>query len=251
MKNGLVLSGGGARGFAHLGVIEALCELEIPVHAVSGTSAGAICGAFFAAGYKAEETMRFISEYKAYKWLRLLWRKPGLLNMQTVASVFSRYLPDKFEDLRIPLTTTATDLIHGELCYFDKGPLVPAVCASACIPVLFDPWHINGSVFVDGGVLNNFPVEPLDKDDFRLIGVHVNPIDTNVKDLHFRDVMDRSMHLALRHTLPQKAERCAIYIEPPACAYTGIFDINDAGVLYEAGYLAAMDRREDLLKLKS
>lgn len=250
MKNGLVLSGGGARGFAHLGVLEALRDLEVPVHLISGTSAGAICGAFYAAGYRPEDTMRFIKSYKKYKWLRPLWRKPGFLNMRVIASIFSNYLPEHFEDLKIPLTVASTDLIEGTVRYFDSGKLVECVCASACIPILFEPWEIAGSVFVDGGVLNNFPIEPLEGKADHIIGVHVNPIEKSIPEVHFSDVMDRSMHLALRHELDEKKKRCTIFIEPPECAHSGILAIENAEKLFEAGYIAAMKQKDALIQLR-
>jgi NTE family protein len=250
MKNGLVLSGGGARGFAHLGVLQALDELDIPVDMITGTSAGAIAGAFYSAGHTPKETMRLIRSYKTYEWMRFLWRKPGFLNMQKIGSMFAKHLPDTFEGLNRPLVITATDLLKGETRFFSEGPLIFPVCASACVPILFEPMSIDGSVYVDGGILNNFATEPLEGKVQHIIGVHVNPIDKNISKVHFSNVMDRSMHLALRHSLDEKKKKCTIFIEPEACSRFGIFDIEHAEQLFEAGYMAAMARKEDLIHFR-
>lgn len=250
MKNGLVLSGGGARGFAHLGVLQALDELEVRVDIIAGTSAGAVAGAFYSAGHKPVDTMRYIRSYKTYEWLHFLWRKPGFLNMQKIAAMLSKFLPDTFEGLNRPLVVAATDLLHGEARYFSEGPLLFPLCASACIPILFEPMPIDGSVFVDGGILNNFPIEPLEEKVTNIIGVHVNPIDRTLTEVHFKDVMDRSMHLALNQALDRKKRMCSVFIEPMECSKFGILDLGNAEQLLIAGYNAAMAQKEELIKLK-
>lgn len=250
MKNGLVLSGGGARGFAHLGVLQALDELEVRVDIIAGTSAGAVAGAFYSAGHKPVDTMRYIRSYKTYEWLHFLWRKPGFLNMQKIAAMLSKFLPDTFEGLNRPLIVTATDLLHGEARYFSEGPLLFPLCASACIPILFEPMPIDGSVFVDGGILNNFPLEPLEEKVTNIIGVHVNPIDKTLPEIHFKDVMDRSMHLALSQTLDKKKKMCSVFIEPMECSKTGILDLGNAEKLFEVGYKEAMLLKDELLKFR-
>ena len=102
MKAALVLSGGGARGFAHLGVLHALDEMKIRIDAISGTSAGAVAGAFYLSGRKPEEILRLILSYKMYQWARPTWLKPGFLSMDKIAQLFSQYLPANFEDLNRP-----------------------------------------------------------------------------------------------------------------------------------------------------
>jgi NTE family protein len=249
MKNGLVLSGGGARGFAHLGVLHALDELGIHIDIISGASAGSIAGAFYFSGHQPGETVKFIQSYRFYQWARFLWRKPGLLNMEKVGQLLAKYLPDTFEKLDRPLIIATTDILKGELRYFNSGKLIPAVCASACIPIMFEPIKIDDSEFIDGGILNNFPVEPLLGKVENIIGVHVNPIHPETK-IHFKNIMDRSMHLSMDKAVREKEKLCRIFIEPKDCGNFGILDLSMADKIFKVGYDAAMEQKDKLLLLK-
>jgi len=162
MKIGLTLSGGGVRGVAHLGVIKALEESGFQFARVSGASAGSIIGAFYCNGYSTDEILEIIEKTSLYKLVRpaLSWR--GLLKLDNAVKGFKTYLPhDSFEGLKTPLHIAATDINKGETKYFHEGPLLKVIQASSSIPVVFDPVNINGSVYIDGGILNNLPVEPL------------------------------------------------------------------------------------------
>ncbi len=250
MKNGLVLSGGGARGFAHLGVLQALDELDIHIDAMAGTSAGAMACAFYAAGHKPEETLKLIQSYRIYHWIRILWRKPGILNMRKIAEMFSENLPESFEKLKLPLTVTATDIVNGELRYFNSGELVPAICASSCIPIMFEPIKFGGTQFVDGGLLNNFPIEALLGKTENIIGVNVNPIGKTENQIHIKNIMDRSLHLALDKAIRDKEKSCTVFIEPKGCEDFGMLDLTNADKIFKIGYEATMEKKEELLKLK-
>lgn len=241
-----MLSGGGARGFAHLGVLQALDELGIRIDWMSGTSAGALVGAFYCAGEKPADTFEFIREHKVYEWLRFLWRKAGLLNMHKVEELLRERVPQTFEELKIPLTVCTTDILKGEPVFFHSGPLIPAVCASASIPVMFEPVRIGDALCVDGGLMNNLPIEPFEGKTNTIIAVHVNPLDRSLKEVHFKDVIDRSIHLAISRDAERKQDRCTIFIEPPECSRVHIFDISAAEMLFDAGYHATMAMKEKL-----
>jgi NTE family protein len=250
MKNALVLSGGGARGFAHLGVLQALDELNIRIDAISGTSAGAVAGAFYFSGRKPSEILKLILSYKLYHWARPTWRKPGLLSMDKIAQLFSQYLPQKFEELDRPLTVAVTDILQGESLLINSGPLVPAVCASACIPVLFDTVKFNGKEYVDGGVLNNFPVEPFENQDMNIIGVTVNPVLPGLAHVPMKDMADRNVNLMLRREVNDKKSKCSIFIEPQECGKYNMTDISAGEKLFKIGYDAAMGVKNELSALK-
>jgi NTE family protein len=249
-KNGLVMSGGGARGIAHLGVLQALDELGIHVDEISATSAGAMCGAFYLAGHKPYDAMELFHNFKMYHWLYTRGKAGGILNMKKFARFFSKHLPETFEQLNGSLTICATDLFLGELKYFNSGPLVPAICASSCIPVVFTPIAIDEHMYVDGGVLNNFPTEPLETHFDNIIGVHVNPVDSTINSIRLRNVMDRCMHLAIGNQLIEKKKICAVFIEPKDCMHIGMFDLNSADKAFKIGYDAAMEQKKELLLLK-
>jgi NTE family protein len=154
MKIGLVLSGGGARGIAHLGVVKALQEMGIPFDQIAGTSAGAITGALIAQGYSPDESLKIIESSSFVRHLRPAWNRMGLLRIDTAIDLYRKYLPhDSFEALQIPLHVLAVDLNDGEQVVFESGELIRPVLASCCLPGIFEPMLINKRQFVDGGVL--------------------------------------------------------------------------------------------------
>ncbi|EPR72379.1 UPF0028 protein YchK [Winogradskyella psychrotolerans RS-3] len=164
MNIGLVLSGGGARGAAHIGVIKALEEHGIfPTH-IAGTSSGAIVGALYAAGVPWSEILTFFKTIPLFHTKRYARNKPGFLNSDNFYEDLKTYFPkDNFNDLKKPLFIPAANIIDGTSKMFSKGQLIKPIIASVSFPGVFTPTEINGQFYVDGGTLNNFPVEPLKK----------------------------------------------------------------------------------------
>jgi predicted acylesterase/phospholipase RssA len=158
-KFGLVLSGGGARGFAHLGVIKALEEVDIIPSIISGTSAGAIVAAFYAAGYNPEEIIEIALQGNFFSFSNLLLNKSGLFNMQSFERIYKAHFKQNLiEKLPIPICITATDIIKGKPKYFTSGSISKALLASSCLPMVFEPIKYNDTLYLDGGILNNLPV---------------------------------------------------------------------------------------------
>lgn len=155
---GLVLSGGGARGFAHIGVLRVVEEAGIEVDVVAGTSIGAILGALYAHGYKAQDLHLLAS---SLKWRDIIdiSLQGGLMKGDKLANFLAAYLPARFEDLARPLAVTTTDVETGEEVILMEGDLIPAVRASSCFPGAFEPVQINGRTLADGGIINNLPVD--------------------------------------------------------------------------------------------
>src|SRR5690606_11115787 len=171
---GLVLSGGGARGITHLGVIKALEEIGVGFTAVSGTSAGSILGALYFYGYSVEEIFKIITT-GYFRFIRPAWTISGLLSLDPLGEELMRHMPENsFESLRIKLVVTATNLEAGSVTYFSSGPLVPAVLASSCVPAVFKPVTIGNSLYVDGGITDNLPVKPIRELCRLVIGSHCN-----------------------------------------------------------------------------
>lgn len=153
----LVLSGGGARGFAHIGVLQVLEAHDVRIDAVAGTSMGAILGALYAAGHGADEIYRLAD--------KLSWRdvidvslQAGVLKGDKLRAFLSEHLPDRFEDLELPLAVTTTDVETGEEHVVLHGSLVEAVRASSSFPGAFEPVEVDGRTLADGGIVNNLPV---------------------------------------------------------------------------------------------
>ena len=237
MKIGLVLSGGGARGIAHLGVIKALQEMGISFDQIAGTSAGAITGALIAQGYSPDESLKIIESSSFVRHLRPTWNRMGLLRIDTAVDLYKKYIPhDSFEGLKIPLHVLAVDLNDGEQVVFERGELIRPVLASCCLPGMFEPMLINKRQFVDGGVLNNLPVEIIENKVDVIIGSHCNVLGPRKPVTSMRGVIERSLVLAVQSKTKERFAKCTVLIEPPQLAQYGTMDISKARELFRIGY---------------
>jgi len=246
LKIGLALSGGGVRGISHLGVLKALAEVGIVPTKVSGTSAGAIVGAMYCQGYLPEEILKIIVETNYFKFMRPAISLTGILKMDAMQSLFKIYLAhDDFAQLKIPLSVAATDIKKGKAIYFSEGELIKPVMASSCIPGMFDPIVIGTRHLVDGGVLNNLPVEPLEGICDYVIGVNCNqlPEESNIRNM--KNLIERSVIMAMNYNVYSRKEKCDYFIEAPGLGKYGVFDIKKAPELFQAGYDQAMKVIED------
>jgi len=257
MKIGVVLSGGGIRGIAHLGVLKALKEKGVKISMITGTSAGAIVGALFANGVDPYEALKLFQKTKLLKFLRPAFRLPALLNLETAYPLFKTYLPhDSFEHLKIPLIVTATNFNEGKLVYFSKGDLIRKVLASGCIPGFFSPILIDGKYYVDGGVLNNFPIEPLLKQVDIIIGSTCNHLPDTDKFRNIKHVLERTAILSINHDMEEKIKSIDVLIEPKGLGETSIFEIKKAEEIFWIAHEEALRQIEvnrdklDLVKKK-
>ncbi len=251
-KIGYVLSGGGARGFAHLGVLKLLEELHIKPYAIAGTSAGAIAGALYAAGKSPEEVLQLMKNNKYFGWSNISWKKEGIFSMDALEKLLKKIVPeDSFDALPVKLFVAATDLIKGEAVIFSKGNLHEAVIASASIPVVFQPVKIGNKQLVDGGILNNFPAEPLLKLCDYVIGSYVNKAEDGVGNgTPFKTInlLDRCFHLAIANSVYSKVNKCDVFIESPLHKYD-MYDVSNADKIFEIGYQAACKHKAALKKI--
>ncbi|MFO7923713.1 MAG: patatin-like phospholipase family protein [Bacteroidales bacterium] len=245
-KTGLVLSGGAARGLAHLGVIKALYEKDIKPDVISGTSAGSIAGAFLADGYDPEELLEIFMEKKIYEFLSLSFGKMGLLKIQGIKEVLQKNLKaKKFEDLNIPLYVAVTNMNSGETEYFNEGDLIDIVIASSSIPVLFIPSTMNGSVYADGGILDNLPVRPIRDKCEKVIGVNVNYTGPEDKINSMMKIAERSFHLSIGARITELAKECDLFIEPEELKKYGLLDVGEGRKMFEIGYKKAKKMLEE------
>lgn len=236
-KIGIVLSGGGIRGIAHLGVMKAFNNVGIKFSHVSGTSAGSIAGAFYAAGMDPEEVLNVFVKTRLLKFIRPAMGSLGLINIEYLTGLLKEYLPNEnIEDLKVPLTIATTNFSEGSLVYFDKGPLIRAVLASSCIPGIFKPIMIDGQMYVDGGILNNFPVEPLLNNCDFIIGSscnHLKPVDKIAK---ITALVARAGLMSINKDMEQKAAFCNVMIEPRGMGEISTFDTKKAETIYWLAY---------------
>ena len=237
MKIGITLSGGGARGIAHIGVLKALEEMGVEISVVSGTSAGSIVGSLYAYGYKPEEILSIIQKVSVFKSVRPAWTWIGLLSLEGLKDVLLKYLPENnFNVLKLPLTIAATDIKKGETVYFFEGELIPCVIASCCVPAVFAPVSLNGSLFVDGGVLDNLPTKPIREQCDLLIGSHCNPIGSDFDAKNLKTIIERSLLMAINGNTKKSRELCDVFIEPPELDKISGFGLTKAQEIFIVGY---------------
>ncbi len=244
MKIGLVLSGGGMRGAAHIGAIKALEENGIfPTH-IAGSSAGAIVGALYAYGYKWDAMLTFFKDIQLFDFTKYAISKPGFLDTEKFYSNFKIYLKnDDFSFLNKKLIITAADILTGELKTFSKGQLIKPILASAAFPGVFAPVKIEDSYYVDGGSLNNFPVELLRKKCDLIIGVYVNGYDTiPITDLkHMHHVVERAFKLKTVKEDLEKFGACDMVVYPTGISKFGIFDKKNLDEVFKMGYNSTIE----------
>jgi len=190
---GLALGGGGAKGLAHILVLETLDELGIRPHAISGTSIGAIIGALYAAGLSGKDIRALIEQFfvdqsdaedtlfalpKSVRWLDFIdptLVTGGLLDSSDFIAWLGEVLPTtKFRRLKIPLKVVTAELMTGKQLVIDSGELLPALQASMAVPGVFPPVEWKGRTLVDGGVANPLPYDLLQADCELVIAIDVS-----------------------------------------------------------------------------
>lgn len=297
-KVGLVLSGGGAKGAAHIGVLKYIEEAGIPVDYIAGTSMGSIVGGLYALGYSADDILNIINsvdwdklisndvERKKISYNEKDEKSTQLVNipfsfmtdtMEIQTRSFRNSLPkglvsgDKlinlfnslsvgysdsisFADLPIPFSCIATNMKNGEADILDKGLFSNSLRASMAIPILFDPIRMNGTMYADGGLVNNFPAEQCRKmgADY-VIGVSMSPgLEDNMDNLS--SIISQAQQL--KEIITDKNydkyhQMCDIFISPDLRGVGMLsFDAESVSKVTESGYEAARLKEKEFGELK-
>lgn len=249
---GLALSGGSIKGFAHLGVLKYLEEIDMRPNILAGTSAGALMGAFYADGFSPDEIFEIFS-------------RQGFMNMTTFRPIgggvfdttkFVRFIKSKLrhsllEDLPIPTRIVATDLDRGEQHIFTQGPLAEIITASCSIPVLFRPMIINNTTYVDGGLFRNFPASVIREDCEQLIGMNLGPWRDSTDYSHsLMEIANRSWEFVFRQNTLQDRELCDILLESTQITQYGMFEVTSAAQIMEIGYELAKNALTNSRQMK-
>lgn len=236
-KVGLTLSGGGARGFAHLGVLQALNEEGIFPEVLSGTSSGSIAAALYCDGKSPIEIRDILAKNDVNGKVNLLALMKGLMKHENLKKVLNANLKHKhFEELKVPLFVNATDFLTGQEKIFSSGTITDKVVASSSVPLIYEPTFIDGVPYVDGGLANNLCVAPLRPLCKVLIGVNVNPVKPWKDKSSLTDNLDRSLHMALRHNILKGRDECDFYIEPEELSKYYLFDSKKIQEIFKVGY---------------
>lgn len=236
-KLGLALSGGGIKGFCHVGVLKALEESGIRPDILSGVSSGAMVAALYADGYSPDSIVKTFENISLAQYFRIGITDGGLLSMQGFRELLDTLLKaETFEELSIPLRIVATDLDNGKSVVFDKGNLVDAIIASSSVPILFTPYEINGVNYVDGGVMKNLPASAIRDDCKILIGISAGPMDTDMYEKSIAQIALRSYKFIFRSNATQEKNLCDILIEPDNISDFNGASLGSINAIFSMGY---------------
>lgn len=235
---GYALSGGGAKGFAHLGAIKVLEKCGLKPDVIVGTSAGSLAGVFYADGFHPEEILELFRKKEFREFAELSVPKTGLFKSTGLHGFLKKNLrARRFEELQIPFHAVATDWNRARTVVFSNGDdLVEAVVASCSVPIVFQPQYIHGVPYVDGGLLKNFPVSVIRKKCKYVVGVNVALMIPVADKDNIRTMAERTFNLMSNaNTLIDKTY-CDILIETKGIERYSMFDLNNMDIITDAGY---------------
>ena len=235
---GYALSGGGAKGFAHLGALKVLDKCGLKPDVIASTSAGSIVGVLYADGFHPEEIGELFKKREFRDFLEFSISKAGFLKSSRLHDFLKNNLRAKsFEELKTPLYVITTDWNKARTVAFSHGDnLVDAVVASCSIPVIFNPQYIEGDPYVDGGLLKNFPVSIIRKQCRYVIGVNVAAMIPPPEKHSIRNVIDRTFNLMSNSNTIIDKSLCDILIEIKGIEKYKMFDLNNMDTISEIGY---------------
>ena len=242
IKIGITLSGGGARGFAHIGVLQALEEVGVYPDVICGTSAGAIIGVMYAQGYGPREILKISEESNLRKVFKLVLPRRGLSKQDYVHRQLQKYIPDNsFKSLKRKFFVGVTNLNAGKHEIWDEGPLHDLVIASSAVPGVFQPIEIEGRYYVDGGVMNNMPAHPIRHlCDFLVASNAVTKVEKSSEELNgIKSILARVFEISLWYRSRLHYDACDLVVEPDGLNDFHIFNFGKAKEIFELGYIAA------------
>lgn len=249
-KLGVALSGGGSKGFAHLGAIQAMIDRGMKPDVISGTSAGAFAGVLYADGNTPKEILTFFQKKAFREFAEFTIPKAGFFKNIRFNDFLKKHLKARtFEELKVPLYVVATDIEQGESRIFNSGPLIPTIIASCTVPIIFTPVQIDGRHYVDGGLFKNFPVSVIRKKCEKVIGVNVSPLTISDYKDSLKYIAERSFHyMSTSNTLLDR-NLCDYLIESNQLSKYSMFDLDHVEEIYELGYDMAHEFFEKHQKL--
>ncbi len=250
-KLGLALSGGGVKGFAHAGALKALEEFGYKPDIISGTSAGAVAGALYVAGYSPKEICDLFKNKSFSNFTNITIPTSGLFSPAKFVDFLKQKITyPNIEDLPIPMRIVATDLDAGKIKVFTEGSLAERVMASATVPVVFPPTVIDDVHYVDGGIFCNFPVDVIRQDCEKVIGINVSPLVPTQYKQTIIEIALRSYNFMFRANTKEDGMLCDILVELPDVLQYDMFDLDSIDEIYRMGYhetKLALQKNEHLL----
>lgn len=242
---GVCLSGGGARGFAHIGAMHALRELGLVPDIIAGVSAGSVVAVFYSAGMlndiSNDPLLEMFSDAKFRDFAEMHLPHDSFFSLDRFKDRLAKCIPYKnIEDLPVKTVIGATDIDLGMKKAFTEGPLAERVVASCSIPIVFEPVTIDGHRYVDGGVLHNLPSWAIRHLCDRLIGINCSPMYQADPPKNIIEIAQRSYALMSKHNVIPDLEICDMVVNLTEVADHQAFDLNSLSLLVEAGYLTTL-----------
>ncbi|MCB0516180.1 MAG: patatin-like phospholipase family protein [Chitinophagales bacterium] len=253
MKIGIALCGGGARGWAHIGILKALEERGIVFDYISGASAGSIVGALYASGISPKNMLEIAEETSLFDIFRLgvsfnILGGGGFTQLTLLDKIIKKYVPENnFASLSKQLYIAVSNLKKGTAEIINEGNLSEVVMASSAIPLIFQPIAINEDLYVDGGLINNLPIAPLQKANIPFIGVNVNPHGYSSDLDNIFEIGQRCFDLILWNNTAPSLHQCPVIIEPEEVFQFSLFDFNKAEEIFDIGYRHTMNNMDRIL----
>ncbi len=245
-KTGLVLSGGGTRGYAHLGVIKALAEKNIYPDIISGASAGALAGSLIADGKSPEEIFKKLTSKKVLSYTNFNFFRKGILSYKNLKKFLKEfYSVENIEDLKIPFYACVSNINEGKAEYVNSGNLIDFVTASASVPFMLKPVEINGISYTDGGLIDNLPIKPLLGKCEKIICVNLIHLKKIKSFKNSKQVYGRYFDILTYHNQKTYISECDILIEPPDLYGKPYFSNKTAEEIFNIGYNYASKRFND------
>ncbi|SNZ02908.1 NTE family protein [Persephonella hydrogeniphila] len=236
-KFGIALSGGAVRGAAHIGVLKALKEFGIKPSIITGASAGSIIAVFYASGYDPVEMEEIILKTNVLSYIKPALNFSSLFTLEKMEDFFDKYIDKKdLKELDTPVFVCATNLNLGVPEYFSTGNIHQIVSASCALPFIFRPVKIGDYLYIDGGVMDNLPVEPLIGEVDFIIGSEVNPLGKEENLSNPFSILLRSFYLAVRANVEARKKYCHLFIQPPELLKIGIFSTWKLKEAIDIGY---------------
>jgi NTE family protein len=249
-KFGIALSGGGARGILHIGVLDALKKYGIHPEIISGTSMGALVGVFYASGMEPLQILELVKSGKLHRMINWRLSPNGLLDLKKALPILEKHIAaDDFSCLKKPFFCTVTNLNSGLTEIKSSGKLFQWVLASASVPVIFEPQIIDGKTYVDGGLFENLPARCIRDFCSFLIGVHVNRNEAEENIQGVKAIAERTFRLVFAKNVVESFALCDFIIDPPQTRLFDTFDFGKADEIYRIGFAETEQRILELADL--
>lgn len=235
---GLALSGGGARGIAHAGAIQALSDCGVKPDIVAGVSAGSIAAVMYSAGLSTQHMVECFKQAKFKDFVEMTVPTDGFFRLDKFREFLRREMHPyvNLEDLPIKTVIGVTNLDTGRKEMFEEGPIADIVAASCSIPIVFKPAIINGVRYVDGGVRANLPAWTIRHRCRYLIGVNCSPLTDRRAKNNMVDIALRSYELLAKTNVVDDMEMCDMLVRTDDIAKYQVFNLKELDDVYECGY---------------